>query len=1092
MIVKNLRTDFGAVAGTNVLAACQAASHDIWKHSGSAYRLVIPSGTYYLSDTWEISGGLGRTILIEGEVGSGLGTTFRPHSTFQPTVSLDPSYVPLVRHVGYWHDAFPPVNTLTPAPAGFDPALHLHMDYRSLIRLRGLNESSTFRGIAVEGRDENSVARLGKGLWIEFFFRAPNADPGDTLISPTYIPSNGLHVEECRISGVHAVLEAPNAPLHFPWLPAIALQVGSARDDGATLQVSNVRLRRLIVKGGETTPSDPFPMRSDLGIWFGSGNMKNYSIAECNISGFRYGISTAGSGYTNILDCDFGGCGMPVTAWPDGADLLIPQAQVNVIGCGSEGSRRFVQGSGNPGGFGSLNIDSCYWDSSCLVRDVGDAGFVIRNINQATFIRGLRVVLYGGGPDGASQAALQTGSNAPVSLVLCNSHLEGISESLGDPLIYDVQKDLLIPKLEQIAEPEHIRLLLQNNTSNVVIGGVYHYPVPLRSYDHSGAKRNCRQAVKATVADLRALDPGVFESVKVLGYHAPNDGGGGGFYWDDDSAEDENGGTVIRPASKPATAAGRWKRRVDGPLSVKWFGAIGDGGLHALGEAKAIYPFPDALETDQLDWAAIQATIHALPNGGVVHIPAGTYKVNRPLLIGNAAGTSASRVCLTLQGDGWELSAKALWGNDSWTEPDVITGSVLSQINPGADLLVRPDSPVSEKRCYRDLALLGPGQGTSRGLVISPPTLAAGGDFVENVAIANFAIGLEARALFDSTFVGLLLRGNDIGLRGAEPSPDYTDVGFNQNVFLNFKAEACNTALVFRGTSNMFYGGVLQENVNHGIILNGGECNVIEGFYCENAPSIQDALRITGVEPTLFNELRNFRTTVLGGAIRVLGGYSSRFLGGRTYEAPFEIAVEASETIIEGMQLDDSAYVNLSNSTHRTYLGQFLDNYFTFQEGAILHNKLDVGIPTLDLVSSDHLKDESIVVAKFHTDVDPDTPEGIAYGVGAAISLSGVRNRGASYIAAIHPTDNKDTSDLTFWTGHNTVEGGPGALQERMRITNGGNVGIGTTTPVAKLQVADGDVYIETIGSGLILRSHNGTSFRVTVDNSGALSVSAV
>jgi hypothetical protein len=55
-----------------------------------------------------------------------------------------------------------------------------------------------------------------------------------------------------------------------------------------------------------------------------------------------------------------------------------------------------------------------------------------------------------------------------------------------------------------------------------------------------------------------------------------------------------------------------------------------------------------------------------------------------------------------------------------------------------------------------------------------------------------------------------------------------------------------------------------------------------------------------------------------------------------------------------------------------------------------------------------------------------------------------------------------------------------------------GNIGIGTTSPTSKLQVTNGDIEVETIASGLILKSPDGTRYRVTAANGGTLSVSAV
>lgn len=80
-----------------------------------------------------------------------------------------------------------------------------------------------------------------------------------------------------------------------------------------------------------------------------------------------------------------------------------------------------------------------------------------------------------------------------------------------------------------------------------------------------------------TIADLTALTKATLtngDEFYVSGYYAQGDQGGGTFYWDSSSTDTENGGTIIE---SDEGSTGRWLRIVDDTLTVKMFGAKGDG-----------------------------------------------------------------------------------------------------------------------------------------------------------------------------------------------------------------------------------------------------------------------------------------------------------------------------------------------------------------------------------------------------------------------------------------------------------------------------------------------------------------------------------
>jgi hypothetical protein len=92
-------------------------------------------------------------------------------------------------------------------------------------------------------------------------------------------------------------------------------------------------------------------------------------------------------------------------------------------------------------------------------------------------------------------------------------------------------------------------------------------------------------------------------------------------------------------------------------------------------------------------------------------------------------------------------------------------------------------------------------------------------------------------------------------------------------------------------------------------------------------------------------------------------------------------------------------------------------------------------------------------------------------------------------------TNTSGEKRVVYFTGNNTTQQsasiGVGGINSYFQL-DGGNFGIGTISPTTKLQVSAGDVYVDNIGNGVILKSPNGSCWRVTVDNTGNLVRTAI
>jgi hypothetical protein len=130
----------------------------------------------------------------------------------------------------------------------------------------------------------------------------------------------------------------------------------------------------------------------------------------------------------------------------------------------------------------------------------------------------------------------------------------------------------------------------------------------------------------ANYKELRQLAlPGACDCIFVAGFPDPEYSGLQGFFeWQPHSLAADNDGTVIRPKAVQSMDKGRWHRVFDGAISVKWFGAKGDG------------------TSD--DGPAIQNAIDAALTGGPVHFPEGTYVITSQLVYTTHVSTPNTQV----------------------------------------------------------------------------------------------------------------------------------------------------------------------------------------------------------------------------------------------------------------------------------------------------------------------------------------------------------------------------------------------------------------------------------------------------------------
>ena len=237
-------------------------------------------------------------------------------------------------------------------------------------------------------------------------------------------------------------------------------------------------------------------------------------------------------------------------------------------------------------------------------------------------------------------------------------------------------------------------------------------------------------------------------------------------------------------------------------VSVMDFGAVGDGTTN--------------------DTAAIQAAIDAVGDGGSIYIPHTTagYKYT---------SLTVSK-CVRIYGDGWTSKINAVFGSADFADTSKITGSVLrSTLTSGQSILFSNTTSYLNFR-LQDIAVIGPGTGTSVGLYIGNTTVATLRPVIDNVFIGNFYKCISWVHTYESEIRSLNTMGSYYGLE----VPNISGGGlFSDNHFYRCQFQNSYYGVILQFASGLSFHGCLWQNNTEGLRIEPASASSVETIVVE-------------------------------------------------------------------------------------------------------------------------------------------------------------------------------------------------------------------------------------------------------------------